>query len=346
MLVVLLYFDPHQVKGPLRLFAADERVATYIRSATVSIRTAGRAVLSELNEGDALEGEFWFELAFFVDMMWPVLDLLRTADGQLPCMSKFFNGMLKLPEKWDKVCKDKAEAANDIEGEGWKDESVLERRGEMKEMSEKRRKYVHSPMLSTAFALDPEYIDRDVAEIDDGQVLLDMHTMYERLLIDHGDDSKAAIQAAREEEDGGPVARAASQYSLYKTKKWKGSTFLPYARNMSAADWWATYGRIGLSDLAKVALRTTSKIPASAGSERNWSLYGDVMGGRHSRMGPERAKKLVFVRANLRLQSKEFPKRLFMAWDPEAVESDGHLGSGEEPSDDSESESDELVFSD
>lgn len=188
----------HQVKVALKLFAAGERVAAYNRNANVDARTVGRAVVAELNKGDALEGEFWFELSFFVQLMTPVYELLLMADGTVPCMSKFFNGMLKMPEGWDEVCKDQATASNDMEGEGWKDESVLERLGEMKEKNVKRRKYVHSPMLSTAYALDPEYIGRNITEIDDGQILLDMHTMYERLLIDHGDDSPAGSHQSRE----------------------------------------------------------------------------------------------------------------------------------------------------
>ncbi|CAN0288814.1 unnamed protein product, partial [Ascophyllum nodosum] len=71
-----------------------------------------------------------------------------------------------------------------------------------------------------------------------------------------------------------------------------------------------------------------SRIPASAGSERNWSLFGDVMGGRHARLGADKAKKLVFVRANLKLVANDYTKRPFIAWDPDSVESDGFLGSG------------------
>lgn len=68
----------------------------------------------------------------------------------------------------------------------------------------------------------------------------------------------------------------------------------------------------------------------------------DVMGGRHARMGPERARKTVFIRANLRFQSKEYTKRPFIAWNPDSVESDGYMGA----SDPNESESEEGSDSD
>ena len=50
------------------------------------------------------------------------------------------------------------------------------------------------------------------------------------------------------------------------------------------------------------------------------------MGGRHARLGADKAKKLVFVRANLKLLANDYTKRPFIAWDPDSVESDGFLG--------------------
>lgn len=47
-------------------------------------------------------------------------------------------------------------------------------------------------------------------------------------------------------------------------------------------------------------------------------------------MNPERARKQVFVRANLRLESKDYTKKSFIEWKPDSVESDGHTGSDDE----------------
>lgn len=60
-------------------------------------------------------------------------------------------------------------------------------------------------------------------------------------------------------------------------------------------------------------------------------------------MSTERARKQVFVRANLRLQHKDYKKPAFIAWDPDSVESDGCLDSGDESGDEGPIESgDEL----
>ena len=69
-------------------------------------------------------------------------------------------------------------------------------------------------------------------------------------------------------------------------------------------------------------------------------VNADVMGGRHARLGADKAKKLVFVRANLKLLANDYTKRPFIAWDPDSVESDGFLGSGEDEDDPDSEESD------
>lgn len=44
-------------------------------------------------------------------------------------------------------------------------------------------------------------------------------------------------------------------------------------------------------------------------------------------MVPERARKQVLVRANIRLRYKDFIERTLITWYPEYIESDGFLGS-------------------
>lgn len=129
-------------------------------------------------------------------------------------------------------------------------------------------------MMSAAWILGPEYHKVDVTKNPRiGRMLTDTSTMFNRLLIDHGDDAEAAIAAAADLPDGGPVARAGAQLGRFRTGKWEGAELLTFASSMSPADWWETFGP-HLPDLAKVAMRVASKVPASAGAERNWSLYG------------------------------------------------------------------------
>lgn len=262
------------MKSALKNFACDPRTADYIRSQTqVSVRTAARKALSEINEGDALVDEFWFEVNFFVQTMTPLYELLRMGDGVLPCMSKFLNGFIKIPQQWDHVVELQEMVTCAAEVEGWKTACISGRLDAMKALAEKRLDYIWNPMMSAAYALDPEFRNVNLLAIKDGQILRDLNTMFKRLLISHGNDSAAAISAAEDEPEGGPVGKAGSQFARYKAGKWKGVELLGYAKSMSPADWWETYG-IGMRELAEVAVRVTSKVPASAGAERNWSLYG------------------------------------------------------------------------
>lgn len=65
----------------------------------------------------------------------------------------------------------------------------------------------------------------------------------------------------------------------------------------------------------------------------------DVMAGRHASIGSEKAKKLVFIRVNLTLRSKNYTKCAFLEGNPDSVGSDGLLGSGEDGDDSDGSES-------
>ncbi|CAM9581892.1 unnamed protein product, partial [Laminaria digitata] len=63
-----------------------------------------------------------------------------------------------------------------------------------------------------------------------------------------------------------------------------------------------------MDELATVACYVVSLILATAGCERNWILFGSVTGGRHGRLSPEEAAKLVYVRADSHLLHREFLK--------------------------------------
>lgn len=221
-----------------------------------------------------MQGEFWFELNFFVQLMTPLYQLLRMGDGVLPCMSKFINGFMKIPQRWDQVVELQQDVTKAVDGEGWKDPAVLVRLEDMKDKAASRLEYVWTPMMSAAWILDPEYRHVDVSKNPHmGRMMTDTTTMFKRLLVDHGNDAEAAVAAAADLPDGGPVGKAGAQLGLFRTGKWAGAELLSFSQAMSAADWWETYG-LHLPELSKVAMRVTSKVPASAGAQRNWSLYG------------------------------------------------------------------------
>lgn len=56
-----------------------------------------------------------------------------------------------------------------------------------------RLDYIWDPMMSAALALDPDFLSVNLLNPNGGQSLLGLHTIYNRLLRNHGNDSKAAI---------------------------------------------------------------------------------------------------------------------------------------------------------
>lgn len=100
--------------------------------------------------------------------------------------------------------------------------------------------------------------------------------MCERLLVEHGTDSSSAITRASGESERGSVALAMSQFARYKDGSLTGSVQYSQksVRGMSAAEWLESFGGMeDMGDTAAVAMQVTSKLPASAGTERNCSLY-------------------------------------------------------------------------
>ncbi|CAN0495850.1 unnamed protein product [Laminaria digitata] len=88
-----------------------------------------------------------------------------------------------------------------------------------------------------------------------------------------------------------------AQFARFKAGDFAGKVFLEQARSLTGAAWWGTLGKMGLPELAYVAVRVLSMVPAAAGCERNWSLMGAVTAGKHARMSSETMSKLASTRA-------------------------------------------------
>ena len=117
---------------------------------------------------------------------------------------------------------------------------------------------MQSPVYGAALAVHPEYWKVDVDEVNNGGPLRDLKTMAERLLIVHGGNTAAAIQASSEEHMGGAVGKCMIQFAMFKGGDFTGKIYLDAAKHLNAAAWWNTLGRIGLPDLATVALNAVS----------------------------------------------------------------------------------------
>ncbi|MCO5579118.1 hypothetical protein L7F22_032970 [Adiantum nelumboides] len=65
--------------------------------------------------------------------------------------------------------------------------------------------------------------------------------------------------------------------------------------------WWQNYGRQGLPQLCKLALRVLSQDCSAGACERNWSAYSLVHTKIMNRLSTSQLEKLVYCRSNMRL---------------------------------------------
>ncbi|MCO5563502.1 hypothetical protein L7F22_017145 [Adiantum nelumboides] len=65
--------------------------------------------------------------------------------------------------------------------------------------------------------------------------------------------------------------------------------------------WWHSYGRVGLPNLSRIALRILSQDCSAGACERNWSAYSLIHTKIRNRLSTTQLEKLVYCRANMRL---------------------------------------------
>ncbi|KAI5062606.1 hypothetical protein GOP47_0023145 [Adiantum capillus-veneris] len=65
--------------------------------------------------------------------------------------------------------------------------------------------------------------------------------------------------------------------------------------------WWHSYGRVGLPNLSRIALRILSQDCLAGACERNWSAYSLIHTKSRNRLSTSQLEKLVYCRANMRL---------------------------------------------
>ncbi|MCO5592385.1 hypothetical protein L7F22_046387 [Adiantum nelumboides] len=85
-----------------------------------------------------------------------------------------------------------------------------------------------------------------------------------------------------------------------------GPTYLRSVATRSEAtrfplSWWQNYGRQGLPQLCKLALRVLSQDCSAGACERNWSAYSLVHTKIRNRLSTTQLEKLVYCRSNMRL---------------------------------------------
>jgi hypothetical protein len=216
--------------------------------------------------------------------MTPVVKLLRLMDGEKPAMGKIYDRMFMIGAKIDE------------RDYGWKDKAA--------EIHAKRWEYLHSPMHSAGYALDPEFMEHQ-ADMDDA-TQTGLLTIIERVCLrDTLAESNGKELTIESEAVQLRVSKTMLELSTYQLRE--GVFTKPFvlmnAKQMAPATWWSTYGK-HLPLLSSVARRVLNQPCCASAAERNWSVYGQIKTAARSRMGHAVGDKLVYCHEALHMQRK------------------------------------------
>ncbi|KAG1653664.1 hypothetical protein FOA52_002635 [Chlamydomonas sp. UWO 241] len=191
-----------------------------------------------------------------------------------------------------------------------------------------RWNFLHRDALGAAYCLDPESWGHIISHDPNGEVVLGLNRILERL-----------TNSAEE------YVEVRLQWLDYKLKMSSGTNLVMWeaARKMPAHLWWYEFALPKAPELSKVAMRLLSICVSSSGLERAWSMYEFIHNRRRNRLRATRTSKLVDIFSNMKLVRMKARKAasglqgLPIPWmweldgkEDEDVEEDEHMSEVEE----------------
>lgn len=207
-----------------------------------------------------LSEAFWDKVKKVVNLCIPIVEVLRLADGQIPCTGKIYWKMFQ--------------AHNSIA------ESVdlpEEDRVQLASLVMKRWTMLHTDLHAAGFVLDPEF--QHFLQHENEEVINGFHAMIERVFPDDVESQVKAIEqhssyTAGHGLFGRPMALAA-------------------AKTMPAHRWWSSFGS-GTPELQLVATRVLSQTVSASACERNWSTFEFVHTKKRNRLSSQKVTSVIF----------------------------------------------------
>lgn len=180
--------------------------------------------------------------------------------------------------------------------------------GPVEKIVERRFKKNYHPAWSAAYILDPLYLMRDVS----GKYL----PPYKCLTHEQEKDVDKFIMRL--------VSREEAHIALMELMKWRSEGLDPlYAQAVQVKQRDPVTGKMKIANpqssrlvwetclkefksLGKVAVRLLFLHATSGGFKYNWSFMRYFCGQGHSRVGPDRAQKMIFIAAHAKLEKRDF----------------------------------------
>jgi hypothetical protein len=213
--------------------------------------------------------ELWEQAAGIVELGLPITELIDLVNSDVPSTGKVYHAAFMVEEAL-KALPDSALP------EAFRAEVLL--------IYRKRWNMMCTPLHTSGYAFDPEWLHIDVYSADP-EIMEGVSTMIGRL-TETVTEAAAAERQFRAEE--GPFGAPAAKLN---------------ARQMPAWQWWQQYG-VRTPELRKVAIRVLAQVVAATASERNWSTMGFIHSDRRNRLSVEKCSDLTFCYSSLRLRDK------------------------------------------
>jgi hypothetical protein len=267
-------------------------------------------------EDENYEPSFWEELEFLTDVLGLIYSVMRKTDSATPIMGKLYHYMHRLGDDLEALTASKTDANE--EGK-WAVFPFSQRMPDILELHLKRWEYMHCDYHSAGFALDPNFLDVDVNNVNNGEVYRGVEAVMKKFFRSSTEKQQLALE----------------QYNEFRELRGNFSSQInrALARKLPAHEWWDKIGG-ELPELRMVACHVLSKTSSASATERNWSAFEAVQTPKRVRLLHGTLNDLVFARSNLRLiQKREDPnfKEKVAEWvDEQVFERGSDAGSGSE----------------
>ncbi|KAH7316139.1 hypothetical protein KP509_21G079600 [Ceratopteris richardii] len=232
---------------------------------------------------------WWENISHIVDIVHPLVHLLKIVDSMEPCIGKVHEVMDRTIEALKTLVKD-----ND-------------RYEEISAICVRRWDAYYSPLHAATYMLDPKFQDKK--QYADLEVANGLRIILERFVQD-----SAARRLIRDQ---------LSKYRTGKDASYACGDAQEDRLRVGATLWWEDFGFDG-PKLQQLAIRILSQACTTSCLEQLWSVYGHVSSKKRNMLGVQRASDLVFVSANLRMlrRTQCMEGDLFREWEEVRVSRD------------------------
>ena len=204
-----------------------------------------------------------------MQIMTPIVKLLRLCDGEKPAMGKIYDKMFMISQRLE--------------------ESSISWAPKAKEAFDKRWEYLHSFMHGAGYALDPEFMrftnKWDEAVTNGVQEIIERMCLRDVLMSASNPTAARQSITADSDEVVKRVAACELELSTYQQQEgvFSKCKVLLNAKAMTPAAWWDLYGK-HLPILSGVAKAVLAQVVCASAAERNWSVYGRIKPKERSRI--------------------------------------------------------------